>query len=166
MEEVSLIPTGDSACLASILRTYHIWQQFNTYDASWQLGRLAPWTWAELSIGIVVGCLPSLPKFFGHIGPKIYRRVSGTGSGREINAAHVPKSKALNKVKRPFGKYGFGSIVSDPSDNPNIPRAQLHDRYLVLDEFDASPPRDPFGSATAGQPGGAVTARDRIEYGE
>ena len=161
MDDILLTLTDDSACIASILRTCYIWQVFNPYDVSWELAPVALWTWVELSIGIIVGCLPSLPKFFQYIGPKIYRSGPGTASGREnVAASYPPRSNILNRVKRPFDKYGFGSSVSDPSDDPSIPRAQLHDKYFTLDEFDASPSRGLTLSTTAGQPGATTTARD------
>lgn len=30
------------------------------------------WTWAELTTGILVSCLPVVPRFFQHVGPKLY----------------------------------------------------------------------------------------------
>ena len=156
--------TDDSACVASILRTYHTWRALEHYDKSWNLGFLELWSWAELSIGIIVGCLPSLPKFFRHVGPK-FHRVCGTRSGHESSAVpHPPRPDTLHRVKRPFAKYGFGPSVSDPLDDPNIQGPHLHDKYFILDEFDASPPREMNLSATVGQPGGTATARDALEY--
>lgn len=31
------------------------------------------WTWAEITTGIIISCLPTTPKFFLHAGPKVRR---------------------------------------------------------------------------------------------
>ena len=167
MDEVLLILTDNRACVASIIRTYYTWQMFESYDLSWGLGPMGLCAWAEVSIGIMAGCLPSLPRFLKHVGPKIYRCICGTGSGRGSNAVpHPPRSDTVDRVKTPFAKYGFGTSVSDPLDDLSIPSPQPHNVYLILGGVDASPLREMNLSATVGQPGGTATARDALEYGQ
>ena len=161
MHEVWLILVDDSACVASIVRTYYSWRMFESYDTSWELGPVGLWSFAELSIGIMVGCLPSLPRFFQHVGPKIYRCIGVIGSERKSSAvSHSPMLNALDRAKRPFAKYGFRSTISGPSDDSTIPRAQVHDKYFILDDIDASSTR------VLRQSGGTATARDFSEYGQ
>lgn len=152
--------------MTSILRSYYTWQTVETLDTSWDLLPMGLWTWAELSIGIIVGCLPALPKFFQHVGPKIYRSLSGTGPGRGSSAApNAPKLNVLAKVKRPFAKYEVGLSVSDSWNDASNSRA--HDEYFILGEVDASLPQATTLSTPILCPGQDIaTARDDLEYGE
>lgn len=161
---VMLILTENSACVTSILRSYYTWRVVETRDTSWELLFMGLWTWAELSTGIIVGCLPALPRFFQHIGPKIYQ--SRTRSGRESSAApDTPNGNVLAKVKRPFAKYGAGPSVFDSWNDPYSTNAQLHDEYLSLDGIDVSLSQG--FSEPAGYSGqGIATARNDLEYGE
>ena len=159
-----LILTENSACVTSILRSYYTWRVVETHDTSWELLLMGLWTWAELSTGIIVGCLPALPRFFQHIGPKLYQ--SRNGSGRESSAAtDTPNEIVLAKVKRPFAKYGAGPSVFHSWNDPYSTNAQLHDQYLSLDGNDISLSQAFSGSAgCSGQ--GIATARNDLEYGE
>ena len=126
------------------------------------------WTWAELSTGIIIGCLPTLPKFFQHIGPKIRQITtgSGTGSGPESSAASsAPTGNVLAKVKRPFAKYGVGPSVCDSWNEPYSASAQLHDEYLSLDGIEV-PHSQGFSESTGGPGLGVATMRNDLEYGE
>ena len=158
--------------MTSILRTYYTWRTVESPDTSWELVPMGYWTWAELATGIIVGCLPTLPKFFQHIGSKIYGSVSGSGPGRgsrpgiDTPGTDTSKKSVLAKIKRPFAKYGVGPNVSELWNDPYGPRTQLHDEYLTLDGFDPSLPKATIFSATAENPGpGAATAREDLEYG-
>ena len=124
------------------------------------------WTWAELSIGIIVGCLPALPKFLQHVGPKIYGRAIGNEPGFESRSGtSKPKVNPLARAKRSLSKYGVGSSVSKSCDDPYNSRSVFNDEYLVLDGGDASPPRVPILHPTTGWPGqGIATARDDLEH--
>ena len=166
INEVLLILTENSACVTSILRTYYTWRTVKSSDTSWELLLMGLWSWAELSIGIIVGCLPALSKFFQHIGPKIHGSISGVLPGSEPCAAmDTSKAKALARVKKPFAKYGVGASVSDSWNDPYSPSAQLHDDYLVLDSFDGSLSQAKVFRATAEGPGqGTATAREELEY--
>lgn len=126
------------------------------------------WTWAELSTGIIVGCLPALPKFFQHVGPKIYRTIPGTGSGRNSGAAiDTPQVIALAKFKTPFAKYGVGPSVSESSNDPYSLRARLQEGSVILDGSDVSLPRSTTFSAPNECPGQDIaTARNDLEYGQ
>lgn len=126
------------------------------------------WAWAELSTGIIVGCLPTLPKFFQHIGPKIHRSIYGTGLARKSSSA--PSMPALHIpaiVKMPFAKYGVGASVLNSWNDPYSPRGQLHDNYLSLGEFDASLPQATTSGTLDGCPSqGNARVRDDLEYGQ
>ena len=66
----------NSACVTSILRTYYTWKTDSQPDVSYNIVGLGLWTLAEVATGVIVSCLPVLPRFFQDIGPKIYRAFS------------------------------------------------------------------------------------------
>lgn len=154
--------------MTSILCTYYTWQTVETLDTSWDLIFMGLWTWAELSTGIIVGCLPALPKFFQHVGPKIYRTIPGTGPRRNAGAAiDTPQVIALAKFKTPFAKYGLGPSVSDSSNDPYSIRARLQEGSVILDGSDVSVPHSTTFSAPNECPGQDIaTARNDLEYGQ
>ena len=163
-----LILTENSACIASILRTYYTWQTVEARDTSWELLPMGYWTWTELSIGIIVGCLPTMPKFFQHIGPKIRRRLLRTGSETRPSAeADTPRANVLVRFQRPFAKYGLGLSVSDSRNESSISRAQPRSEYLVLDGLELSASQAScFGVETGYQGKAIATVREDLEYGE
>ena len=165
MRQVLLILVINSACATSVLRTYYTWRVVASHDTSWELLPMELWTWAELSIGIIVGCLPALPKFFRHIGTKIHLKLRGSGTERAASvAAHPPKANFLASVKRPFGKYGVGRSVTDSWNDPYIPRSQHREEYVVLDEFDATPlQEEPLNAPTEWPGHGIATIRRDLE---
>ena len=120
-----LIFVVNSACVTSVLRTYYTWRVVESHDINWDLIPMGLWTWAEISIGIIVGCLPTFPKFFQHIGTMYHSKHSGSGTGRAANAVALsPMANALASVRRPFGKYGVGrSIITDSWNDPEISRS-------------------------------------------
>ena len=123
---------------------------------------------AELSVGIIVGCLPTMPAFFHHIGPKIRRRIAGTGPEHGSSAeADAPKAKVLARIQRPFTKYGVGPSVSDSRNDSYHNRAQHRCEHLTLNEFDSSPPQASNFSASTEYTGkGVTTMRNDPEYGQ
>ena len=157
--EVLLIFTEYSACVTSILRSYYTWRTVESLDTSWELLPMGLWTWAELSIGVIVGCLPTFPNFFHHISTKIHQGTSGSGPARESSAAaKSPKVELLARVKRPFAS------VSDSWNGQCSPRAQLYDEYVSLDGFDTSPPHVKSLDTPTGWPGqGIATVREDLE---
>ena len=43
----------------------------NSLDASYEVMFMGLWTWAEITTGIIISCLPITPKFFQYFGPKV-----------------------------------------------------------------------------------------------
>lgn len=60
------------ACVTSILRTYYTWKILNSPDVSYNVVIMGYWTIAEITTGIVVSCLPVMPKFFHHYTSKLH----------------------------------------------------------------------------------------------
>ena len=157
-----------SACIASILRTYYTWQTVEARDTSWELLPMGYWTWTELSVGIIVGCLPTMPKFFQHIGPKLRHRILGTAPENVLSAeADTPKGHVLTRFQRPFAKYGIGLSVSDSRDDSYITCKQPRSEYLVLDGLEPSAPQaSRFGDGTEYQGKAIATVREDLEHGQ
>ncbi|KAL8806544.1 MAG: hypothetical protein Q9223_004598 [Gallowayella weberi] len=63
--------TGFLACLASIFRTYYSFRMIQGPDWTYNLTLIGMGLLTEMSIGVLVSCLPVLPRFFQHVGPKI-----------------------------------------------------------------------------------------------
>ena len=162
-----LILTEHSACIASILRTYYTWQTVEALDTSWELLPMGYWTWTELSIGIIVGCLPTMPKFFQHIGPKLCRRVLGTAPEHGSSAeADTPNGHVLARFQRPFAKYGVGLSVYEERNESYITCKQPRSEYVVLDEVDTSSRKGSGSSGETEYQGKAIaTVREDVEYG-
>lgn len=59
------------ACIASIFRTYYSFEITRGPDITFNIIVMGMAALVELSIGVIVACLPVLPKFFQHWGPKI-----------------------------------------------------------------------------------------------
>ena len=162
MRDVLLIFTIHSACVASILRTYYTWRTVGTPDVSWEILPVGLWSWAELSIGIIVGCLPTLPKFFQHIRTKLNRRPSEPGPGSESSSA--AKVRVLTKVQRSLAKYGVGPTISNSWNGTYNTPTQNHDEYLILDDVGPLPSRGRSSNAPTKWPGqGVATAREDLE---
>ena len=164
-----LIFVVNSACVTSVLRTYYTWRVVKSHDVNWDLIPMGLWTWAEISIGIIVGCLPTLPKFIQHVGTKIRLQSSGSGTGNAASpVALPPKENLFASVRRPFGKYGVGqSITVSTWNDTDMPRSQHRDEYLVLDEFDATPPQEePLNTSTGWLGQNNATAREDLEYAQ
>ena len=163
-----LIFVVNSACVTSVLRTYYTWRVVESHDINWELLPMGLWTWAEISIRIIVGCLPTLPRFIQHIRTKIDLKLSGSGPGRAASAVALPpKANVLASIRRHFGKYGVGRSITDSWNDPDMPRSQYREDYLILDNFDATPLQKEHLNTLTGRPGQHMaTAREDLEYAQ
>ena len=158
--------------MTSIVRTYYSYQVPKSSDRTYKLELMGLWGWAELTIGIIVGCLPVLPKFLHHIGATASRTFSFT-SKDGVSAAHgmmirnePPKENAFTKFQRPFANH-VGSSLSESSTDTYGPQARLRGEYLAADKYD-SLSLDAFSRHEPTHPPSVViaTRRDDLEYGE
>lgn len=82
-------------------------------DISWNIAIMGLWTWAEMSVGVLVCCLPVTPKFFSFVNPKFQSMVTSllrTTTGR---------SSSGNNNSSNGGMYRLGSPSGDRSRSPN-----------------------------------------------
>ena len=152
------------------MRTYYTWTLVNSPDFSHDVVIMGLWTYAEIAIGIVVSCLPVLPRFFQHFGPKVYgtfsfRAKSRTQSGhRSDTTGNTGETKVLSNFKRPFAKRSDGSRTSETWNDSRI---QSEAGYITLNEIDTMPPEVATMSASAYKPADRLaTRRDDLENGQ
>ena len=150
------------ACLTSIMRTYSTWRFVESPDKSYEFGRFGLWSMAELAVGIITGCLPVMPKFFQHVGPKTHSVFSTTRVTPASDSSKTFSSTTLKKSNILFGKHSTGLGTSNAETSPYA--SQPHGEYCMLDEFGASQHQVDRNSIAVPS-GGAATRRDDLEHG-
>lgn len=93
-----------SACATSIVRTYYSFKIVQSPDVSYNTVIMGLWTWAEVTSGMVISCLPVMPKFFQHFGAKTY-----------LSFSSKFKSSSQLKPESPDMKSAQTSIPYDQS---------------------------------------------------
>ena len=144
-------------------------------DTSHYIAVMGRWTWAELTTGTLVGCLPVMPKFFRHFGSKIYmtllanNKITSEG-GRGFNIKAPKDSRSLVTLGRPLnddaGNKSFESNTASKSDGSIDHQAHYVNEHYVLDGVEASS----CNTATMSDPlsttgGGIVTHKEDLETG-
>ena len=130
------------------------------------------WGWAELTIGIIVGCLPVMPKLFHDIGAKIsgplsFRFKYGvTAKHRLMNRTETPVANAFTKAQRPFANH-VGSRISESSTDLYSPQVRLHGEQLTADRYDSLSLNEISRHEPIHPPSVLIaTRRGDLEYGE
>ena len=153
----------------SIMRTYYTWEIAKSSDKSYVLAKFGLWSDGEFAVGIIVGCFPTMPKFFQHVGPEFSKFFSWRSKSAS-NQAHDPRSRSktsktnvLPKIKHPFAKYRSKSDIAESGDDAY---SQLHGEYYTLEESETSKSRSkmtfaPFQTSDVG----IATRRNDLEYG-
>ena len=138
------------------------------------------WTYAELSIGTCISCLPVIPKFFQKIGPKLssalatlkLRSTTNDSDGSASAAKSKSSQRAEAKIlKLPSFKHTFTSVFSSDAkkgddhelyDQQSLPKRE----YALLDEESAVPRRDDTTRELSQMPPVKLaTTRDDLEEG-
>ena len=89
------------------------------------------WTYAELSTGIICGCLPVSPKFFQAVGQKV--------SSLSKSSSSIGTLLRSSKLTRPSEKHS-GGTASGAVDNWRDPYGvcnKLTNNYISLEERSA-----------------------------
>ena len=154
-----------------MVRTYYSFQVPKSSDKTYNLELMGLWGWAELATGIIVGCLPVMPKFIQHVGPRFFTSLS-LRSKHEVSPAHdlkaideTLKANAFTKIQRPFATYDKPSISKSLTDLDS-PQARLHGDDLTPFTVDPSVPNSIVALEPTHLPGSITTPRrDDLEYG-
>ena len=127
----TLMHPTNSACVTSILRTYYTWKVDSQPDVSYNIVKMGLWTLAEVAAGVIVCCLPVLPRFFQDIGSKIHRAFS-TDSKPSSNLG----SENVQIIERPSSPTPTSpdSIPTSARDM-RIQKAQVNDNFIELKEY-------------------------------
>ena len=156
-------------CVVSVIRTYYCWQLAASPDTSYLLAAYGLCSDAELSVGVLIGCFPIMPKFFQHIGPKLseafaFRLKAASKSGDNLgHRSMTSETHTLTKIKNLVAKYKVGSGVVESC---NDPYAQLHGEHYTLNGSKASQPQAATDFAPIQVPAAKVaTRRGDLEYG-
>ena len=155
------------------MRTYYSFQVPKSADKTYNLELMGLWGWAELAIGIIVSCLPALPKFVQHIGSDLSKAFS-LGSKPEPNPAHdleatgkTLKADIFAKIQRSSLKYDGSSSSPESLDDPLGPQVRLHGDYHTPFTFDSSGPCSIMAHEPAQLPSVIIaTRRNDLEYGQ
>ena len=92
-----------SACVTSILRTSYAWQITQSRDSSYNVARMSLWTHAEIAIGIIVNCVPVLPRFFHHFSPKVRATFASKSKPGCSSSSNLRQARSLPPPPPPFG---------------------------------------------------------------
>ena len=108
-------------------------------DISYNIMILGIWTWAEATSGILVSCLPIMPKFFQHMAPKLqgaFASMSRLGfkSGLADIGVRIVGSAPF---RRSFNRHKTSTSSSDILNVPHGHEARPKGEYITLSELDA-----------------------------
>ncbi|KAL6715498.1 hypothetical protein ACLMJK_006459 [Lecanora helva] len=169
---VAVFGTGSLACVASIIRTYYSWKIVQNEDWSYNMGIIGLWTYAEIAIGVSVSCLPGLPKFFRHYGPRMrsYLRLqvrSGSKSDSRLYFERLTlQSQSRSELPtstKPRGSVDTGtlhtgqSITLNDSEDRSMEQIVSHDTNMPVktagSSLDETPlPRDDIEMGLGARP--------------
>ena len=160
-----------SACIASILRTFYSWRVAQSPDISYNVMLVGIWAWAEMAVGIIVSCLPIMPKFFQHFSPKVWRFLSisvGTAERGGAPGKSYPAHKHQNPFSRSSGRTRIPDVVDESFDMATRDKAQ----GAMVKEYSIASPSDtvlrPEGRAATKEGdlerGGNNLARQAMHY--
>ena len=151
------------------MRTYSTWQVTESPDKSYRFGAFGLWSDAELSVGIIVGCFPVMPRFFQHVRPKVYEAFSFRSKSTDT-LGEDPKGRCKSptadvhiKMKSHFAKYKVGPSNLETCDDLYT---QPHGEYYTLDEAGTPQRRATTTSDPMQGPNTrTATRREDLEYG-
>lgn len=96
------------------------------------------WTYAEIAIAITVSCLPVLPKFFQHFGPRVQENLSSRFKLGIKSRGSGTSSKM--RFLRAFAKQSGDSEPSDSWKGPGVNGALHKGEYITLGDRERPPP--------------------------
>lgn len=153
-----------------MVRTYYTWKIIKSPDITYNICIMGLWAYAEISIGIIVSCLPMIPKFFKHCGPKIHDMFS-LGSLSEAllrpklrSTGNTDKTSSIPAIRRRFTKCSDGNSIPETCNDFYHMGPELKGEYITLDEYDIQQPKS---AATIGLTptlaDGPATRREDLE---
>ena len=128
------------ACITSILRLTYTRKIIDSEDFTYNICLMGLWAFAEISIGIIVACLPLVPRFFQFLGPKmagsfLFKSFSETKI--EFKPESTGRNESIN-VPTKFQQPLTMSNASGAWDNPSGQRAHPDGEYSTLYETEST----------------------------
>ena len=124
--------------MTSILHTYYSWKIYRSEDVSYNIVIVCFWATAEIAMGIIVSCLPVLPRFFQHYGPKI-RRYGPSLNTRSRSLSNTMKPNLTSKVLSPLTKLARPVGFSNGWTNSSVLETQPSGDFVDLVEYHVRP---------------------------
>ena len=124
------------------MRTYYTWKVASSPDVTYHIAQMGLWTYAELATGVFISCLPVIPRFFQHIGPRISAKISDKtrlpGVYRQKLSPRVASTnqKGAHGSVLPFWTKNSGSGRSETLSVASSHRAHLTKENYTCDGFD------------------------------
>ena len=156
------------ACVTSILRTYYAWQIVKSPDVTYNMLFMGLWAYAEISIGIIVSCLPVFPKFLKHINLKVFSvgSLSETGLRHKLPfIGNTDKTNASPGSGRPYGKPNGASNVPKMWNQSYQPESELKGAYITINDDMQQTKSAATNGLTPTLAAGSATKREEIENG-
>ena len=161
------------ACVCSIMRTYYTLKFAQSPDISHNISIMGFWTWAEVAIGILICCLPIMPKFFHHFHSRfsesltpILRRTFNSNPDSKSAGVQDHNAGVLNLFKRPLFEHYDGDSISHVLGNSHGPRNGRFVTLGSLGSFNVTTLKGDGGLGQFPSPGeGPATKRQDLEAG-
>ena len=129
-----------SACVASVLRTYYSWKLVKEPDISYNVIVMGLWTLAEIAIGVIVSCLPVLPRFFQHAGPKVYRAFSVGSKSPPSSSTSIQANPSMTSPTAPAARPRHATRLHKILNETGIDRTHVKGHFTELEEYNANIP--------------------------
>lgn len=137
---IGIFATGFFACVTSVTRTYYTWKVVEEPDTSYNIVMMGLWTLAEVATGVIVCCLPVLPRFLRHAGPKVYRafsiRSKSSSSSDSANSERMARP-SLTSPTFPLARPCQIASIPKTLNNSRVHKAHVKRNYTELEEQDA-----------------------------
>ncbi|KAL9131152.1 MAG: hypothetical protein Q9217_000853 [Psora testacea] len=151
---LAIFATGFFACITSILRTYYTFKIIQSPDVGHNVIVMGLWIWAEITCGIVIACLPTMPRFFRDTTSKIHgiyssSTRSGTRSKSQFRSLDSAKKNVRNispsdqHLKKSSSHRRNSDAWSEAHEHPAFRTTQ----DLPMDEFENTSPPLPLKGA-------------------
>jgi hypothetical protein len=133
---VDLLTSTFAQCLCDSHHTYVLHLKIvESPDVSYNVAIMGLWMWVEVRTGIIVSCLPVMPKFFQRFGTESSQTFSqGSKAGFKL-VQKMASSDSKNKIVHSGGTGGpetWGGLSPQAS--------QYKGEYIALNEVDVLPP--------------------------
>ncbi|KAG8531295.1 uncharacterized protein KY384_002923 [Bacidia gigantensis] len=80
LRPIAVFAAGICACIVSIVRTYYSFVVLESLDNTYVMMLNGFWAWAEMTIGILIACLPIMPRFFDEISSQCSKTIDASFS--------------------------------------------------------------------------------------